>query len=66
MQKFLRAGDKVRVFIKVHGRMASFAHFGIENMNKFYEMVKDDANMDQAPLLSGSMITMVLSPKTTK
>ena len=66
VQKFLRAGDKVRVFIKVHGRMASFAHFGIENMNKFYEMVKDDANMDQAPLLSGSMITMVLSPKTTK
>lgn len=66
VQKFLRAGDKVRVFIKVRGRMMSFAHFGIDNMNKFYEMVQDDANLDQAPVLQGSMITMLLSPKTAK
>ncbi len=66
VQKFLQSGDKVRVFIKLRGRNMGFAHFGIENMNKFFEMVQDDAVMDQAPLQQGSMITMILSPKTAK
>ena len=65
--KFLANGDKVRVLIKgVRGRMANFAHFGIENMNKFYEMLADKCVMDQKPLLSGSIITMILAPKETK
>ena len=67
VSKFLQNGDKVRVIIKgVRGRMAQFSHFGIENMNKFYEMVSKDCIMDQKPLLSGSIITMVLAPKNTK
>lgn len=66
VQKFLQNGDKVRVFIKLRGRNMGFGHFGIENMNKFFEMVQDDAVMDQAPLQQGSMITMILSPKTNK
>lgn len=65
--KFLQSGDKVRVIIKgVRGRMAQFSHFGIENMNKFYEMVAEDAIMDQKPTLSGSVITMILTPKNSK
>jgi len=65
--KFLANGDKVRVLIKgVRGRMANFSHFGIENMNKFYEMLADKCVMDQKPLLSGSIITMILAPKETK
>lgn len=65
--KFLENGDKVRVIIKgVRGRMANFAHFGIDNMNKFYEMLQDYCIMDQKPLLSGSIITMILAPKNKK
>lgn len=65
--KFLQNGDKVRVIIKgVRGRMANFAHFGIDNMNKFYEMLQDDCVMDQKPILSGSIITMILAPKNKK
>ncbi len=65
--KFLKNGDKVRVIIKgVRGRMANFAHFGIENMNKFYEMLEEFCIMDQKPTLSGSVITMILAPKTNK
>jgi len=65
--KFLQNGDKVRVIIKgVRGRMAQFSHFGIENMNKFFEMVADVAIMDQKPTLSGSVITMILAPKNAK
>jgi len=62
--KFLQNGDKVRVIIKgVRGRMANFAHFGIDNMNKFYEMLQEYCVMDQKPILSGSVITMILAPK---
>ena len=65
--KFLQNGDKVRVIIKgVRGRMAQFSHFGIDNMNKFFEMVADDAVMDQKPTFSGSVITMILAPKNAK
>ncbi|MBO5103310.1 MAG: translation initiation factor IF-3 [Clostridia bacterium] len=65
--KFLKNGDKVRVIIKgVRGRMANFAHFGIDNMNKFYEMLAEYCVIDQKPTLSGSVITMILAPKTAK
>ena len=65
--KFLQNGDKVRVIIKgVRGRMANFAHFGIDNMNKFYEMLSEYCVMDQKPTLSGSVITMILAPKNAK
>lgn len=67
VSKFLQNGDKVKVIIKgVRGRMAQFSHFGIDNMNKFFEMVSADAIMDQKPTLSGSVITMMLAPKNTK
>ena len=46
--------------------MANFAHFGIDNMNKFYEMLSEYCVMDQKPTLSGSVITMILAPKNAK
>lgn len=65
--KFLNAGDKVRVTIKgVYGRLAGFAHQGIDNMNKFYEILQNDCVMEQKPTLQGSVITMILAPKTIK
>lgn len=65
--KFLKAGDKVRVTIKgVYGRLAGFAHQGIENMNRFYEILQNECVMEQKPTLQGSIITMILAPKTTK
>ncbi len=67
VRKFLQGGDKVRVVIKgVRGRLAGFAHQGVEIMNKFFEMVQQDCIMDQKPILSGSLITMILAPQTTK
>jgi len=64
VKKFLESGSKVRVLIKgVRGRLAGFAHQGIENMNKFFEMVQDECVMEQKPELAGSIITMILAPK---
>jgi len=64
VQKFLQSGAKVRVLIKgVRGRLAGFAHQGIENMNKFFEMVQEDCILEQKPELTGPIITMILAPK---
>ena len=64
VRKFLQSGAKVRVIIKgVRGRLAGFAHQGIDNMNKFYEMLQDDCTVEQKPELAGSIITMILAPK---
>jgi translation initiation factor IF-3 len=67
VRKFLQSGAKVKVLIKgVRGRLAGFAHQGIENMNKFFEMVQEDAIIDQKPTLAGTIITMMLAPKNAK
>lgn len=67
VRKFLQSGEKVRVVIKkVRGRLAAYANQGIDNMNKFYEMLSDVCEMEQKPLLSGTIITMMLIPKNTK
>lgn len=67
VKRFLQSGAKVRVIIKgVRGRLAGFSHQGIENMNKFFEMVQDDCVMEQKPALAGSIITMILAPKNAK
>ena len=67
VKKFLQSGAKVKVIIKgVRGRLAGFANQGIDNMNRFFEMVQEDAVMDQKPTLAGTIITMMLDPKNAK
>jgi len=67
VKKFLQSGAKVKVIIKgVRGRLAGFAHQGIENMNRFFEMVQEEAVIDQKPTLAGTIITMMLDPKNAK
>ncbi len=65
VRKFLQSGAKVKVLVKgVRGRLAGFANQGVENMNKFYEMLQDDCVVEQKPTLGGTVITMMLAPKT--
>ena len=67
VRKFLQDGDKVKVVIKyVYGRLAGFSHQGIDIMNRFYEMVSEDGVLDQKPMLQGSTISMIISPKNSK
>lgn len=64
VRKFLQSGAKVKVLVKgVRGRLAGFANQGIENMNKFYEMLQEDCTVEQKPTLGGTVITMMLAPK---
>ncbi|MBR6774078.1 MAG: translation initiation factor IF-3 [Clostridia bacterium] len=61
--KFLKAGDKVKVSIRMRGRQQAHASLGVDVMNEFYELVKDASNMDKKPMTEGRNILMILSPK---
>ena len=61
--KFLAAGNKVKVSIKLRGRQNAHSSMGIDVMNKFFELVKENAVMERKPLLEGRNILMILAPQ---
>ncbi len=61
-QKFLSAGNKVKVSIRMRGRQMAHSELGIEVMKKFFEIVKDFGTMEKQPLLEGRNIWMMLVP----
>ena len=61
-QKFLEAGNKVMVSIRLRGRQNAHSFLGIEVMNKFFETLEGKGVMDKKPATEGRNITMMLSP----
>ena len=61
-QKFLTAGNKVKVSIRMRGRQMAHSELGLEVMNKFFELVKDKASIEKQPLTEGRNIWMMLAP----
>ena len=60
--KFLAAGNKVKVSIRLRGRQNAHSSIGIDVMNNFFDLVKDVAVMEKKPLLEGRNILMILAP----
>ncbi len=65
-KKFLAAGHKLKVSIRLKGRMMTHSDLGIDNMNRFADELYETANIDKAPKLEGRQILMFLSPKQGK
>ena len=61
-QKFLSAGNKVKVSIRMKGRQMAHSNLSIDVMNRFYEIVKDFGVMEKKPLLEGRNVWMMLAP----
>ena len=61
-QKFLTAGNKVKVSIRMRGRQNAHSALGLDVMIRFFELVKDVAVMEKKPLLEGRNILMILAP----
>ncbi len=61
--KFLSAGNKVKVSIRMRGRQMAHAEIGVEVMNKFYELVKEQGVMEKAPTTEGRNIWMMIVPQ---
>lgn len=65
-KKFLASGHKLKVSIRLKGRMMAHSELGVDNMKRFAEAVAEEANVDKAPKLEGRQILMFLSPKQAK
>ena len=61
--KFLKNGDKVKISIRFRGRQLSHTDQGKMVMNKFLELLGDDANIDKNAQMDGRNMFMILSPK---
>lgn len=61
-QKFLEAGNKVMVSIRLRGRQNAHPTMAIDVMNKFFDTLGGKAAMDKKPANEGRNITMLLSP----
>ena len=61
-QKFLEAGNKVLVSIRMRGRQNAHVPMGIAVMNDFFATLEGKAAMDKKPANEGRNITMMLSP----
>lgn len=60
--KFLEAGNKVKVSIRMKGRENARSYQGVKVMQDFFEGLGGKAVQDKKPLAEGRMITMMLSP----
>ena len=60
--KFLEAGNKVKVSIRMKGRENSRAYQGVKVMEDFFAGLDGKAVQDKKPMAEGRNITMMLSP----
>jgi translation initiation factor IF-3 len=60
--KFLEAGNKVKVSIRMKGRENARSYQGIKVMQDFFDGLEGKAIQDKKPAAEGKMITMMLSP----
>ncbi len=66
VRKFLEAGDKVKVSLRMFGRQLANPQMGMPIMEKFYEMLQDVCIMTNKPEINGRQIIMILAPINTK
>ena len=64
--KFLADGSKVKVSIRMKGRMQARPQIGIDNMNHFAELCASVGQIDKQPEINGRNIFMFLAPLSTK
>ena len=64
--KFLAEGSKVKVSIRMKGRIQIRPQIGIDNMNKFAELCASVGQVDKKPEVQGRNIFMFLSPLSVK
>ena len=64
--KFLTEGSKVKVNIRMKGRMQARPQVGVDVMNKFAEMCASVGQIDKKPEVNGRNIFMFLAPISNK
>lgn len=65
-KRFLEAGDKLKVSIRLRGREMGHPEIGVKNMERFAEACEEFSVVDKRAKLEGRQILMFLSPKVAK
>jgi translation initiation factor IF-3 len=60
--KFLEAGNKVKVSIRMKGRQMARSSLGVDVMQRFFGLLDGKAVMEKTPAVEGRNIIMVLAP----
>ena len=63
VQRFLSAGDRVKVVIQFKGREMQHKDLGRELLEKIYKPIENDATLESNPRIEGRSITMLVGPK---
>ena len=61
-EKFLKAGNKVKVSIRFRGREMAHTNLGLDSMAKFAEACKDFSSIAKPAKLEGRQMLMFLAP----
>ena len=64
--KFLSEGSKVKVNIRMKGRLQARPQMGVDIMNRFAEMTSSVGQIDKQPEINGRNIFMFLAPISKK
>ena len=65
-QKFLTAGNRVKVSVRFRGREMAHTNLGEKLLLDFAESCAEVANMEKNPKLDGRFMAMFLTPKNSK
>ena len=64
--KFLLNGDKVKVSIRMSGRLQAYSDRGVENENDFAKSLEEISVIEKPAKVEGRNIIMILAPKNAK
>lgn len=62
IRRFIKEGNKVKVFIMFRGREITHTDLGRKKLNRVAEVLKDEAALESPPKLEGRNMTMLLTP----
>ena len=66
VERFLKAGDKVKVMIMFRGREQSRPQAGVRLLEQLAEEVAELGHVESSPRQDGRNMTMVIAPNTSK
>lgn len=65
-RRWLESGNKVRVRIRFRGREIDYVDLALNDLKRVAEELADISTIEQAPMMEGRSVVMVLAPAKTK
>ncbi len=65
-RRWLRQGHKVRVTIRFRGREMDYPEIALEDLKEIAQALSEEGVVEQAPMMEGRTMSVVLGPAKTK